>query len=162
MIDRAPAAPLDLRELLAVLDRHAVAYTIIGGVAVQVHGHRRTTKDLDIVPAPGAQNFRRLAAALEELDAHPRDLPGAPRPSAEQLSAAPVVPPLVTRHGELHVLNDVPGAAPYDELRNRALIIELGGVELAIAGLDDVIAMKRAAGRPADLADIAVLTAVSD
>lgn len=162
MTEQAPVGPLDLRELLAVLERHGVAYTIIGGVAVQVHGHRRTTKDLDIVPEPSAENFRRLAAALVELGAHPRDLPGAPGPSADQLSAAPVVPPLATRHGELHILNDVPGAAPYEELRTRALEIELGGIELAIAGLDDVIAMKRASGRPGDLRDIAVLTAMSE
>jgi len=162
MTERVPSGPLDLRELLAVLDRHDVAYTIIGGVAVQVHGHRRTTKELDIVPAPSTENFRRLAAALVELEAHPRDLPGAPGPSAEQLSTAPVVPPLATRHGELHVLNTVPGAASYDDLRKRALVVELDGIALAIAGLDDVIAMKRASGRPADLRDIAVLTAMSE
>ena len=45
-------------------------------------------------------------------------------------------------------------------LRARALVVELNGVPLAIAGLDDVIAMKRASGRPADLRDIAVLTAL--
>jgi hypothetical protein len=70
------------------------------------------------------------------------------------------VPPLTTRHGELHILRDVPGAAVYGELRSRALVVELNGIPLAIAGLDDVIAMKWASGRPADLRDIAVLTAV--
>lgn len=52
--DRVPGAPLDLRELLATLQRHEVDYTVIGGVAVQVHGHRRTTKDLDVIPDPAA------------------------------------------------------------------------------------------------------------
>jgi len=159
---RPSSAALDLRELLATLDRHAVDHTVIGGVAVQVHGHRRTTKDLDVIPAPDHENLRRLAAALTDLDARPRDIPGAPIPTIEQLSAAAVVPPLTTRHGELRILRDAPGAPTYPDLRARALVIELDGIALAIAGLDDLIAMKRASGRPADLRDIAALAAIDN
>jgi predicted nucleotidyltransferase len=36
--------------------------------------------------------------------------------------------------------------------------MEIDGIEVAIASLDDLIRMKRAAGRPGDLDDIAVLT----
>jgi len=157
----APERPLDLTELLAVLQRHDVNYTIIGGVAVQVHGHRRTTRDLDLIPEPARDNLRRLVAALGELDARPRELPGAGVPSAEQLATASVVPPLTTRHGELHIFNDVPGAAAYEALRARALVIDLDGLELAIVGLADLIAMKRAAGRPQDARDIAALIAAN-
>jgi len=156
--DPMPATPLDLRELLATLQRHEVEYTVIGGVAVQVHGHRRTTKDLDLIADPDRPNLERLASALAELGAHPRDLPGG-APTAEHLASAPVVPPLSTDHGELHILRDVPGAPPYEQLRARALEIEFGGIALAIAGLDDLIAMKRATGRPGDQRDIAALTA---
>lgn len=157
-----PTAALDLRALLATLDRHGVAYTIIGGVAVQVHGHRRTTKDLDVIPAPDVQNLTRLTAALVELQAQPRDIPAAGAPTVEQLMTAAIVPPLTTRHGELHILRDVPGAPAYADLRSRALVVELNGIALAIAGLDDLIAMKRATGRPADIRDIAALTAIDD
>ena len=156
-----PAQPVDLRELLASLQRHEVDYTVIGGVAVQVHGHRRTTMDLDVVPAPDAANLERLARALAELGAHPRDLPGG-APTAEQLAAAPIVPALTTAHGQLHILRDVPGAPPYADLRARALLVDFDGIPLAIAGLDDLIAMKRASGRPQDARDIAALTALLD
>ena len=44
--------PLDIGELIAVLARHEVDYVVIGGVATQVHGHRRTTMDLDLTPDP--------------------------------------------------------------------------------------------------------------
>jgi hypothetical protein len=160
MTEGPPSAALDLHELLAALHRHGVDFTIIGGVAVQVHGHRRTTKDLDVIPAPDRANLTRLAGALVELGARPRDLPGAGAPTTEQLTTAAIVPPLTTRHGELHILRDVPGAPAYDTLRTRALVLELNGIPLAIAGLDDVIAMKRASGRPADISDIAMLTAL--
>jgi len=157
-----PSAALDLAKLLATLCRHQVDFTIIGGVAVQVHGHRRTTKDLDVIAAPDHGNLTRLTAALVELHARPRDIPGAGPPTAEQLSTAAIVAPLTTRHGELHILRDVPGAPAYEDLRARAFVIELNGIPLAVAGLDDVIAMKRASGRPADVRDIAVLTAITD
>jgi len=157
-----PVAALDLRALLATLDRHAVEYTVIGGVAVQVHGHRRTTMDLDVIPAPERANLERLTDALAELEARPRDIPSSGPPTVEQLATAAVVPPLTTRHGEFHILRDVPGAPSYPDLRARALVVELGGISIAIAGLDDLIAMKRASGRPADVRDIAVLTQIGE
>jgi len=46
----------------------------------------------------------------------------------------------------------------YDELRKRALEIELGELRLAVAGRDDLISMKRASARPVDLEDLAALT----
>jgi len=72
------------------------------------------------------------------------------------------VQPLTTRHGELHILRDVPGAPAYGDLRARALVIEFKAISIAVAGLDDVIAMKRASGRPSDIRDIAVLTALDE
>lgn len=162
MSEGPPAAPLDLRALLVTLDRHAVQYTVIGGIAVQVHGHRRTTKDLDVIPAPDGPNLERLSQALATLEARPRDIPGAGPPTIEQLGAAAVVPPLTTAHGELHVLRDVPGAPPYADLRARALVVELEGISICIAGLDDLIAMKRASGRPSDVRDIAALTRIGE
>lgn len=155
----APERPLDLRELFRALAEYGVDYLVIGGVAAQVHGRRRTTKDLDVTPAPDPENFRRLAAALMALDAHPVELgPSAPTPTAEQLHAAPVVPPLATRHGELHILNDVPGATAYAGMRKRALNTDLDGTPVHIVGVDDLIRMKQAAGRPRDIEDIEALT----
>jgi predicted nucleotidyltransferase len=152
--------PLDIERLIETFHRHDVRVVVIGGVAVQVHGHRRTTMDLDIIPGPEAENREHLAAALAELNARPRDAPqGTPSPSVEQLQIAAIVPPLLTDHGELHILNDVPGAAPFAELAERALALEIDGIELLICGLDDLISMKRASGRPVDLRDIAALTA---
>jgi predicted nucleotidyltransferase len=154
--------PLDLQELLRALAEHGVDYLVIGGVAAQVHGRRRTTKDLDITPAPDLENFTRLAASLVALDAHPAELgQSAPTPTAEQLRLAPVVPPLTTRHGELHILNDVPGASVHADMRTRALSIDLDGITVHIVGVDDLIRMKRAVGRPSDIEDIEALVTIA-
>lgn len=158
----APERPLDVRELFRALARHGVDYLVIGGVAAQVHGRRRTTQDLDVTPAPDPENFRRLAAALVALDAYPVELgPAAPAPTAEQLTVAPVVPPLTTRHGELHILNEVPGATAYAGMRTRALTTDLDGIAVRIVAVDDLIRMKQATGRPGDIEDIAALTTVA-
>lgn len=158
----APESALDVRELFRVLAEHRVDYLVIGGVAAQVHGRRRTTKDLDVTPARDPENLARLAAALAALDAHPAELgPNAPTPTAEQLRSAPIVPPLNTRHGELHILNDVPGARAYDEMSTRALTLDLDGTAIQIVGVDDLIRMKQTAGRPSDIEDIAAITAIA-
>ncbi len=156
--------PLDLGELIAALARHGVDYLVIGGVATQVHGHRRTTMDLDLTPDPSPENLQRLSAALAELGARPRDAgtqkAEIPVGDPERLALAAIVPPLLTRHGQIHILKEPKGAHRFDQMRERALVIDLDGNEVAIVSLDDLIRMKRAAGRPTDLDDIAALTEV--
>jgi len=147
--------PLDAVEILRALAEHEVDYTIIGGVAVQAHGHTRTTQDLDLVPGPGAANLDRLRAALAALGARPA---GAPSGAAYVLEAQGVAS-LDTDAGGVDVHFSPPGAAPYDELRGRALELEVFGLQVAVAGRDDLIAMKRAAGRPIDRGDVIVLSA---
>lgn len=52
--------PIDAMAILRVLAAHGVEYVVIGGLAVQAHGHPRTTQDLDLVPKPTAENRARL------------------------------------------------------------------------------------------------------
>jgi predicted nucleotidyltransferase len=158
-MSHASERALDLRELFRALAEHDVDYLVIGGVAAQVHGRRRTTKDLDVTPAPDPANFERLAAALVALDAHQEGIgPTAPRPTADQLRLAAIAPPLNTRHGELHIINDVPGAAAYETMRTRSLALDLDGIDIHIVSVDDLIRMKQTSGRPGDLEDIEALT----
>jgi hypothetical protein len=63
-----------------------------------------------------------------------------------------------TPYGDIDVLHDVPGAAPYPDLRDRALVIALDDTRVAVVGRDDLIRMKLARGRPVDRADVAALT----
>ena len=63
---------LDLARLLEVLDRHKVAYVLIGGLAAVYHGSPFPTEDADITPQTDRANLESLAAALVELDARIR------------------------------------------------------------------------------------------
>jgi hypothetical protein len=154
----APDRVFDAQEILRVLVTHQVDFLVVGAVAVQAHGYIRSTLDLDIVVRPTALNLSRLAEALADLEAEPRNA-RAPMRLADPhwLKRAPVVP-LVTRAGWLDVLNVERTGRRYDELRTGALIIELRGLKVGVVGLRDLIRMKKAAGRPQDLADIEALT----
>ena len=61
---------------------------------------------------------------------------------------------LATREGNLDLLVDSPGSPGYTALRRRADVIELAGTSVRIASLEDLLEMKRAAGRPQDEIDI--------
>jgi glycerate kinase len=155
--------PLNLGELIAVLARHDVDYVVIGGVATQVHGCGHTTMVLELTPDPDPENLRRLGAALTELEARPVEGMEEGEISVadpERLAIAAIVPPLHTRHGQIHILKEPKGARPFDQMRQVALIVDLDGADVAVVSLDDLIRMKRAAGRPRDLEDIATLTEV--
>ena len=56
-----PDTPLDAERIFDALAQHAVEYVIVGGLAVQTHGHVRTTVDVDIYPSPDPSNLARLA-----------------------------------------------------------------------------------------------------
>lgn len=151
-------APLDAERILRVLAEHGVEYVLIGGLAVQTHGHVRTTNDADLVPAPDPANLRRLAAALHSLGARVLN----PGEEETEIDASMLLRATIwqfaTREGGIDVMHEVPGGRPYGELRDRALHVSLGDVDVPVVDLDDLIQMKLARGRPTDLADVAALT----
>lgn len=150
--------PLDARQILDALVEHGVDFVIVGGLAAQTHGNTRMTNDVDLIPRPEPSNLSRLASTLRALDARVLN-PGheGTEIDATMLPRATIWQ-FATPHGGVDVLHDAPGAAPYEELRERALVISLGRSRVAVAGLDDLIRMKLARGRPVDRADVAALT----
>jgi predicted nucleotidyltransferase len=140
--------PLRAGDILKELARAGVEFVVVGGIAAQAHGYIRSTRDVDIVPssAPGAA--RRLSQALSAL-------------GAEEVGRNEHLTCFETRAGRLDVLDlEETAGAPhsFERLRSRALVVDLDGIEIPVAGLDDLVRMKRAAGRPQDLIDIGALT----
>jgi predicted nucleotidyltransferase len=147
--------------ILAALARHGVDYVLIGGLAVNAHGSRRGTRDVDIIVRRSPENMTRLVGALLELEV------GSPVIDSRMRELDPLDPEdlatganytLDTAAGELDVLNDAKGAPPYDELAARSVHVAVAGTQVRVVGLDDLIALKDAAGRDVDLRDIADLT----
>lgn len=150
--------PLEAERIFDALDANGVEYVVVGGVAVQAHGHVRMTNDVDLIPLPTPENLERLAAALNQLQARVLN-PGAEHMKIDaKLLPRATLWQFATVYGDIDVLHDAPGATPFADLRERALVISLAGHSIPIASRDDLISMKRASGRPIDLADVAALT----
>jgi hypothetical protein len=162
--DQLPAiwpAEFDARELLRRLTAAGVDFVVIGGVAAVLHGSARLTRDLDIAFAPDQGNLEALGRVLVESEARLRgvdqDIPFVP--DARTLHGVQLLT-LETNAGWLDVHRRPDGAPPYDGLRRRAERMEVGGFSVLVASIDDLLAMKRAAGRTQDLLDIETLEAV--
>ncbi len=152
-----PSDPLRIFSMLAAGD---VDYLVIGGLAGQAHGLTRTTQDVDLIPAPGLENARRLAAVLDDLEARLTGIDAhllGIELDAETLAGGANFR-LHTGAGGLNGFGEVPGAAPYGELAARAEVLEVRGVAVPVVSREDLLAMKRASARPQDLADVAELT----
>lgn len=156
----------DPERLLQVLNRHDVAYVIVGGVAAVAHGSTLPTEDVDVTPARDRDNLDRLAAALRELGARlrtEREPAGVDFPcDGAFLSAQSQMLNLVTDLGDVDLVM-VPAGFPrgYDDLVDHAMAIDLGdGVPTRMASLNDVITSKRAAGRAKDRAALPYLDAL--
>lgn len=147
--------------LLNRLVAAGVDYVVIGGFAGLMHGMTLPTRDLDICYSAETENLDRLGQMLVELGARLRgvaaDIPFVP--DGHTLRRTQILT-LDTPDGPLDLLVDPSGSPGYAGLRERALVVEVAGIEVRIASLPDLIAMKRAAGRPKDLLAVEELEAI--
>ncbi len=156
-----------IEEVLAALRRANVRYLIVGGVAVVLHGHLRTTADLDLVVDLTPDNVRRAVNALAALGYRPRaPVPiesFADRTEREAWIAEKGMTVFSLWHPTKPGLEvDLFVEEPFDfTAANAAAVqVELDTTVASVVSLDHLIALKRASGRPQDLADIEALDAL--
>ena len=149
--------------VIELFGRHKVEYVLIGGLAAITHGAPLVTQDIDVCYDRGADNLQRLADALREVHAELRGAePGLPfRLDALTLAKGDAFT-FTTDAGWLDIMATPAGVAGYEELARTADVYELFGHRVLVASLDDLIAMKRAAGRPKDLLAVEELAALRD
>ena len=138
-----------LQGVFASFHSRNVRYVVIGGIAAVLHGVPRATFDLDFLIDPSLENAERLLAALED---------------AGFGTAALISPEELLRH-EITVFNDrvridVQTATPgllFSDAWARRESMRYDSQEFYVASLRDLIASKKAAGRPKDLEDVRLL-----
>lgn len=156
--------PLRPEPLLATLVEQQVDFIVVGGYAVAAHGVVRATKDIDICPDPSEQNLTRLTAALEELDARAIGLDAFEgefdlKPDLDGLKMGGNWT-LITKHGRLDVMQafNFEGKASeegcFRDLTPHAVERDFLGHRVRFCSYDDLLRMKRAAGRPQDKVDV--------
>lgn len=139
---------MDTETLLRSLNEHDVRYVVIGATAFPVHGYARATLDVDVFIEPTEENARNTMAALRAFGYDVSDL------TVEDLLQKKVLIRQYIVQTDLHPF--VKGVRWADVWANRVESL-LGSTPVSFASLDDLIRMKRAAGRPKDVEDLRVL-----
>jgi predicted nucleotidyltransferase len=153
----------NFRGLLATLVEHGVEFIVVGGVAATVHGASRLTRDVDVVYARDGANLDRVVGALASYRPYLRDAPpGLPFRWDRATLQRGLNFTLTTDLGAIDLLGEIVGGGGYEELLSHSLEIEVFGLTVRCLGLEKLIAVKRAAGRPRDLEAIAELEAIRE
>ena len=149
-----------LLEILTELHDHGVDFVIAGGVAGVLHGGSRVTFDLDIVPSLAPDSWRAAVDLLWALGSRPR----IPEPlerirDVEHVRRWRVEKNMLALNfrtsddtAEVDLL--VSHSDEFEQLRRRAVHVSIGDRTFSVASIDDLLAMKRASGRPQDVLDI--------
>lgn len=153
--------------LFRALAEHRVRYVVVGGLALNLHGVERATMDVDLALALDAENLGAGIDVFRELGLTPvapvtlddaRDPATLRRWRSEKHMIAFGVRPSSGAGPTVDVLTELP--LDFDALARAAVVKRIGDIDVPVASIDDLIAMKRAAGRAIDLADIDALQAV--
>lgn len=143
----------DLREFVESLISNGVEFVVVGGHAVAYHGHPRYTGDVDFLVRPTPENARRVLRAIDgfgfgSLDLKEQDF--VRLGSVVQLGRPP---------NRIDLLTEISGV-DFDAAWAGREAVKLDGLEVAILGLRELLANKKASGRAKDLADLEALMAV--
>jgi predicted nucleotidyltransferase len=157
-----PSELPELEKLANVLNRHQVSWVLIGGMAVTLYGAAYLTADCDLAFEKSQENLLRLKAALEELGARPVR---AADTGSFELDFSVLLAPfmhLKTEAGPVDLINRLPNIDSYEELYRNALVVEVEGVQIRLASIDDIIRLKTGTGRDRDQLHISMLQSLKN
>ena len=139
---------MDTESLLKSLKDHKVQFVIIGATAFPVHGYSRATLDIDIFIRPERSNAEKTRSALEDFGYDVTDI------AVDELLTKKILIRQYLVETDIHPY--VKGVA-FDDVWKNKVRAKFGDIFVWFASLDDLIKMKRAAGRPKDREDLKYL-----
>ena len=141
----------DFSDLLQIFNDQNVKYLVIGGYAVVQYAEPRFTKDLDVLISTDIANAEAVYNSLREFGAPLAGLTSKDF-SEEGFFFQVGVPPI-----RVDVLMGIPGVN-FEDCWNRRVEVDFDGLKVVFISKNDLIASKRAAGRPQDLIDADLLS----
>lgn len=147
--------------LFKALNDAQVQYVVVGGLATVLHGYARMTADVDLVINLERAEAERAVHTLLQLGLKAR-LPVDPMQFANADTRASWI---TEKHMQVFSFYDptnplrvvdlfVQEPMPYKDMAARAEVMDIDGILIPVCAIDDLITLKRRAGRPRDLDDI--------
>ena len=139
---------MDTEDLLKSLKGHKVRFVIIGATAFPVHGYSRATLDIDIFIKPERSNAEKTLSALNDFGYDVSDV------AVDELLSKKILIRQYLVETDIHPY--VKGVS-FEEIWKNKVKAKFGETFAWFASLDDLIKMKKAAGRPKDIEDLKYL-----
>jgi predicted nucleotidyltransferase len=144
---------MDIERLLKLLKENKADFVIIGATAFPVYGYSRATLDLDIFIRPTKENVKRVMQGLEEFGYDIADL------SIKDFLEKKI---LIRQYIlEIDVHPFVAGVE-FEDVWKTKVKNKIGDVEVYFASLDNLIKMKKSAGRAKDIEDLKYLEKIKE
>jgi predicted nucleotidyltransferase len=137
----------NFREFIALLEKHAVDFLIVGGYAVGLHGFPRYTGDLDVFVAISQRNAANLLKVFSDfgfpdLGLDPKDF--AEPDTVVEIGREPL---------KIQVLTGVDGVT-FEACHRRRVMVDADGLQIPFISLEDLLANKAASPRAKDKIDL--------
>ena len=153
--------------IFQILNAGGVRYVVVGGLATVLHGYARLTADVDLAVDLAPEEATKMIQVLVAKGFRPQV------PVLPQEFANPIVREIWLREKHMRAFSLVDPTnpmrvvdlllkpeVPFEELLARSQEVVLNRTKIKIASIDDLIALKRHAGRPQDLVDIEQLETI--
>jgi predicted nucleotidyltransferase len=144
---------MDTEGLLRLLEENKVFFLVIGASAFPAYGYARATLDIDIFIRPNLANAKRTMKALRQFGYDLMDL------DANDFLKNKILSRQYTVEADFHPF--VRGVKFENVWKNR-IRASFGNTEVHFPSLDDMIKMKRAAGRAKDREDLKYLRKIKE
>lgn len=150
----------ELEALLETFERGGIDYALCGGLAVAVHGHPRATMDIDLLV-----RAEQLTSAIQVARGAGFDVParkmmfGLRTGNPREMQRVSKLDPETNELLSLDLIVVGPGL---EDVWNGRVVVAWRTRNVSIVSRAGLVAMKRLAGRPQDLADIAILEGTDD
>ncbi len=152
---------LDFQTIFKELNARDIDYLVVGGLAVNFHGVPRMTYDIDLIIELKERNILKLMDKLTKWGYKPK-IPVDPRDFTDEAKRNSWIRDKGMKAfnvysdklpiGEIDIVIDSP--IPYEQLKSRAIKVELQEVKIPTVSIHDLIELKLKAGRRQDLADV--------
>ena len=140
--------------IFQILNTAGVRYVVVGGLATVLHGYARLTADVDLAVDLAPEEATKMIQALVAKGFRPQ-IPVLPEEFANPAAREVWFREKHMRAFSMRVVDLLlKPEVPFEELLARSQEVMLNRTQIRIASIDDLIALKRQAGRPQDLADI--------